>query len=177
MRINGQWVVVAWVSGMIRHMRIKALPSDTRYCISDDGQVWGRNGKLMKPWIQGKKGNTQTGYYRLTIGGVRRYVHDLVLETFDGPKPEGFCVRHGLGGPLDNRYPENLCYGTYSENEHDIVAHGHHHNASKTECINGHAFTPQNTRLYTKRGMRERNCRTCALESSRAYKARQREKV
>lgn len=45
----------------------------------------------------------------------RRFVARLVLESFVGPRPPGQVIRHGPGGPLDNR-ASVLCWGTHSEN-------------------------------------------------------------
>jgi hypothetical protein len=42
-------------------------------------------------------------------------VSNLVMEAFAGPRPEGLVVRHGTGGQVDDRL-ENLCWGTYSQN-------------------------------------------------------------
>lgn len=41
-------------------------------------------------------------------------------------------------------------------------------NAAKTACVNGHAFTPENT--YVGRGKRE--CKTCHRERQVRYRAR-----
>lgn len=40
-------------------------------------------------------------------------------------------------------------------------------NAAKTQCIRGHAFTPENTYTYGTR----RSCRTCAIERARNRRA------
>lgn len=47
-----------------------------------------------------------------------RYVHDLVLETFIGPKPAGQEVCHGPEGPTVNTLA-NLRYDTRSANAND----------------------------------------------------------
>lgn len=39
-------------------------------------------------------------------------------------------------------------------------------NAKKTHCVNGHEFTPENTRLL---GRGERACRACGREASRRH--------
>jgi len=51
-----------------------------------------------------------------------RKVHHLVAEAFIGPRPPGQIVRHGLGGPSDNRLA-NLRYGTQAQNRADIALH------------------------------------------------------
>jgi hypothetical protein len=132
-----------------------------------DGRRRHAAGQLLTPWMAAKS------YAMLKINGQRRYVHDIVLEAFTGPKPEGGCVRHGRLGPLNNS-TENICYGTCSENEYDKVRDGTHPNARKTHCPHGHEYTPENTRLYTKRGSRERLCRICQNAVSRESKRRRR---
>jgi hypothetical protein len=65
-------------------------------------------------------------YVRLTINGrnTRRYIHELVLTTFDRTRPDGLECRHLNGNPLDNRWPENICWGTPSENITDEYRNG-----------------------------------------------------
>lgn len=53
-------------------------------------------------------------------------VHSLVTEAFHGPRPDGMQVRH-LDGTRTNNAPENLRWGTASENAYDSVRHGTHH--------------------------------------------------
>jgi len=55
---------------------------------------------------------------------VRFRVHTLVLTTFSGPCPEGMVCRHLNGDPVDNRWPENLVWGTPAENIQDEIRHG-----------------------------------------------------
>ncbi len=67
---------------------------------------------------------------KLTVGLYKdrkrttHLVHRLVLEAFDKPCPDGQEARHGPGGPLDNRWPENLCWGTPAQNQADRVRDG-----------------------------------------------------
>lgn len=91
-----------------------------------------------------------------------RLVHQLVLEAFVGPRPEGMQGCHNNGQPFDNR-PENLRWDTRSANALDSVRHGTHPEAKKTHCSNKHEYTPENTRL---RGSK-RVCRTCHRDRER----------
>lgn len=68
------------------------------------------------------------GYRRVGVRddtGKRRtiYVHQLVLFTFVGPRPEGQEASHVSGDQLDNR-PENLRWETKPENNSRKKAHG-----------------------------------------------------
>src|SRR5450755_3284785 len=53
-----------------------------------------------------------------------RPVHRLVLEEFAGPCPSGMEALHGPGGKQDNRWPENLCWGTFFQNALDKYRDG-----------------------------------------------------
>lgn len=141
-----------------------------RYEASDHGRIrstYTDHPRLLKPWL-----NKGRGYLYVSVfaDGSRRVmsVHRLVLLAFAGPLPAGLVSRHLDGNPLNNR-ADNLRYGTYSENELDKVRHGGNHNASKTECIRGHEFTPENTEPNGPTG---RRCKTCRRRTQRAYEAR-----
>jgi hypothetical protein len=73
-------------------------------------------------------GRSRVPYWHVTLhrDGKRssQAVHRLVLTAFAGPCPEGQQSRHGPGGSLDNRWPENLCYGTPVENAADQLRDG-----------------------------------------------------
>ena len=63
-------------------------------------------------------------------------VHGLVLLTFAGPRPDGQETLHGPGGPLDNRWPENIRYGTKPENAADRAAAGTAKTPAAYPCVN-----------------------------------------
>jgi hypothetical protein len=69
------------------------------------------------------------GYMRVSQGNqgkiIFHQIHILVLNQFVGPcPPEKECCRHLNGNPADNRWPENLEWGTFKENQEDRVRHG-----------------------------------------------------
>jgi len=109
---------------------------DVRYCADVFGHIWS---KSSGEWRR-MRSNETAGYQRLTLrlGGqdVNRTVHGLVCRAYYGDPSEGMVVRH-LNGDSQNNAPENLDWGTYSQNWADRKAHGNgvgcdHHNAKIT---------------------------------------------
>ena len=73
----------------------------------------------------------------------RVWVHHAVAEAFHGPRPHGMVCLHLNDNPADNR-PENLRWGTQSENIRMCVEHGRQTNANKTHCKRGHPLVEWN---------------------------------
>lgn len=90
--------------------------------------------------------STHGGYTRLhlCVEGVRerRLLHAVILETFSGPRPDGYVARHLNGDPGDNR-SENLAWGTYKENSDDRERHGR---ATKGETSGSNKMTEAEVR-------------------------------
>lgn len=116
------------------------------------------------------------GYGMLGIGrrslGEKRtaYAHRLSYETFVGPIPAG----HDLDHLCRNRCccnPAHLEPVTRRENNlrGDGPAILSALNGSKTHCKNGHAFTPENTRMRPTGG---RECKECRRQIKARYLAR-----
>jgi len=100
-------------------------------------------------------------------------IHQLVLLAFVGPPPAGTeCIRH-LDGDHTNGQLINLAYGTNSENVHDRVRHGTHHEAVKTHCPQNHPYDEDNTYRIPSRP-NSRYCRTCFNARRDARRAAQR---
>lgn len=97
------------------HGRVRSL---TRY--DDIGRLW--TGRMRK---QQEHPRTKHKMVTITGHGARRVakVHQLVLESFVGPKPEGGMCCHYDGDPGNNRL-ENLKWGTAYENWDDMKRHG-----------------------------------------------------
>jgi hypothetical protein len=102
------------------------------------------------------------GYARVRLGAVpERPVHQVILETFVGPRPPGKVGCHGPGGSLDNR-PENLRWDTQSANIRDSVREGTHYRAQFTVCPWQHLLIWPNLRAKPWRERRHRGCLACA---------------
>lgn len=90
--------------------RVRSLPRRVRLVAHGIETSRLATGKLLRP------GPTRSGHLTVAVGrGNSRLVHQLVLEAFVGPRPEGMEVLHLNHQPTDNRLA-NLRYGTRSEN-------------------------------------------------------------
>ena len=122
----------------------KDIPSyEGAYQVSNNGRV-----KSVKRYVKHYRGGQSfvqskilkprqdiDGYMSVILNSKdSKLVHRLVLETFDGPCPEGMETRHLNGNPADNRL-ENLCWGTSQQNEYDKIQHG----TSNRGDRNGHS--------------------------------------
>ena len=124
-------------------------------------------GKMLRP-ASVRGAHQWVGLYRQ--GEIeRRYIHQLVAESFIRPRNLGEYVLHSNDDALDNRVG-NLRYGTHQDNIQDSVRNGRHGGTKKTHCKWGHEFTPQNT--YPN-GPRGRGCKRCRDRRNAEYRLRQ----
>ena len=150
---------------------------ETRYEISDWGQVRSAlTGKTRKFGYAG------SGYLTVGLrkaGTSKAYkIHHLVAAVFIGPRPDGSIICHNNGIKTDNR-ASNLRYGSHIGNNRDTVRHGNNQHAAQTQCIHGHEFTPENTRLCTRVAVdgdirQYRACRECARSRAAKHAAKRR---
>lgn len=155
-----RWSQVAGYEGLYDVSDLGRVRSCGRYTPTSRGaQRWWAERMLTPSPIPG--GYRTVRLYRNGVGRTRT-VHRLVLEAFVGPAPEGMECCHGPGGPADNRLT-NLRWDTQAANSADQFEHGTQFNAHKTQCLNKHDFTPENTYLVAAPGGRtHRRCRECA---------------
>lgn len=112
----------------IRKQADAAIPGFPGYYVTSEGRVfsrldWRGYGVREVTPVEGKG-----GYLKVRLrapGGARvnRAVHRLVAESFLGPRPAGFQIRHLNGNHTDNR-ADNLAWGTAAENASDRDVHG-----------------------------------------------------
>lgn len=116
-------------------------------------------------------GNTsREGYGRIWWNGRKDYTHRVVYQTLVGPIPVGLVTDH-LCKVRNCCNPAHLEPVTCGENTRRGVWNiGQALCASKTHCVRGHEFTPEN--MYrTKRNARV--CRAC----DHARQARRRDRM
>lgn len=109
-------------------------PQFSDYDISNLGRVRRmRAAQGTRPYLILKPILNKNGYFyvHLTSGNAskRCAIHVLVLEAFNGPRPEGYASRH-LDSNRTNNYLSNLRWGTYAENYSDRVVLGRGNNGS-----------------------------------------------
>ena len=133
-----------------------------------DARGWRRKAAMLRPWER-SKGHYLCVTLCLDAEVSKRYVHELVLEAFDRPRPEPhFQVRHLDGNPRNNRLT-NLAWGTPAENAQDKIRHGTSRHRLSPACGRGHEWTPENTRIKPDG---ERVCRQCANITQAARRER-----
>ncbi|NVI88675.1 HNH endonuclease [Actinomadura sp. BRA 177] len=102
------------------------------------------------------------------MGGKNVLAHRWAYQEFVEEIPDGLTIDHVKAWGCTSRAcvrPDHLQPVTNGEN----VLRGTAPtaiNARKTHCVNGHEFTPENTRVC----QGKRNCRTCGREWARRKK-------
>ena len=135
-----RWLPVPRYEGLYEVSDLGRVRSLDRVVTRSDGRRCRYPGVMLRPAATGKITPHQRVALSANGKACTELVHQLVLEAFVGPRPEGQQSRHGPGGSLDNRLV-NLCYGTPVENmadmERDGTAHrGETHGGAKlTEVI------------------------------------------
>lgn len=83
------------------------------------------------------------GYARIAIGGQRNAMgHRIAYEAAKGPIPGGLTLDHLCRNPACCN-PDHLEPVTSAENN----ARAAHHRSLRTECKNGHPYTPASTQI------------------------------
>lgn len=102
----------------------REIPGHPDYFAGSDGSIWSHRFRKQKRLAE----YLNLGRFHVRIVNLygRSYtarVHSLVCAAFHGPCPNGMVCRHLNGLRRDNR-PENLAWGTHSENSQDTIRHG-----------------------------------------------------
>ncbi len=117
----------------------KEIPDFPGYYADSEGNIWstwksGRQKHRVKGIFHKMKpqnGGSNREYYVVNLRSkirkpMTRYVHSLVLITFNGPRPEGLQVCHWPDTNTHNNRPENLSWGTAKKNAEQKILAGCH---------------------------------------------------
>jgi len=107
----------------------KAIPGFEGYEVARFGKVRSHNSqygtrktpRILKPSID-SCGYAHIGLFRNSVR-FSRTVHQLVLEVFVGPRPEGYQCCHNDGNPSNNHI-NNLRWDSAKNNSIDKTKHG-----------------------------------------------------
>lgn len=149
----------------------RRIPGHPDYSVSDSGRVMShkKGGLRLLSMPANYDGYKQVRLF--TNGAAATHnVHVLVLLAFVGPRPEGMVCRHLNDVKGDNQL-SNLAYGTLIDNAQDAILNRRNAGTRKTECVNGHAFTPENTYLRPRGSGRD--CRACHRDRNAARRVQQ----
>lgn len=145
------------------------------YEVSDRGRVRSldrvdrlgrlRKGRILRPIPFNSTGHVIVNLYS-GEGRSTRLVHHLVLEAFEGPRPDGTETRHLNDVGDDNRLA-NLKWGSRSENMRDSVRNRRHPESRRSHCDKGHAYSPDNTAITSRGARRCKSCRRDAYQANR----------
>jgi hypothetical protein len=114
-------------------------------------------------WIS-NRAQTTNGYTKIWVDGYFLLTHRLAYQEFVGPIPDGLQIDH-LCRQRACCNPDHLEPVTPQENIRRAPW------AQVMVCINGHEFSPANTRVNA-RG--DRACKACDRDRAREYRARRR---
>ncbi len=87
--------------------------------ITEDGRVFS-NGKELK---QGQTNGYRRCNIKMVDGWKFWFIHQLLLTTYVGPRPEGAVACH-IDGNKENNHISNLKWGTQRDNMLDRRRHG-----------------------------------------------------
>jgi hypothetical protein len=124
------------------HGRIRSVH---RVVLRSDGRTQTVKTRILKPFPNDK------GYLRVHVGKLR-YIQDLVLEAWIGPRPAGMHGCHTDDNKTNNHL-DNLSWQTAAANEQAKVHAGRHNNG----YVTGTRPSNQPSRREYQREYRRRN--------------------
>ena len=109
---------------MIKEVHIEGGSLKSQYFACSTGKIfrWKKDKMIeVKGWLEHSRHGYEKRYWRVRIGKKKYYKHRLILSFFERmPKP-GEHARHLNDNEHDNRWPENLKWGSPAENGEDKI--------------------------------------------------------
>lgn len=109
---------------MIKEINIEGESLKSQYFVCSTGKIfrW-KKGQMaeVKGWLEHSRPGYEKRYWRVRIGKKKYYKHRLILSTFDRMPNPGEQARHLNDNEHDNRWPENLKWGSAAENTEDRI--------------------------------------------------------
>ena len=155
--------MTAWVKGKPKGYRTPAIDRLMAKVVENEDGCW--------IWQGGHNG---IGYGVIGIGGEhgpKAYVHRLTYEHFVADIPDGLVLDHLCRNPpcCNPWHVEPVTQRVNLLRGEGISARA----AAATSCVNGHAFTQENTYVRPKTG--HRSCRECARQYQSRLRAQRRQ--
>lgn len=141
--------------------RIRSLD---RIIPKQGGQYQKIEGKILKGW-RSNKGDIVVSLRRKSKDKTLPIAR-LVLETFEGPLPDGVEIRH-LNGNVRNNNLSNLGRVLPFQNSPNVDIEGANRKAKRTHCKRGHEFNATNTFYVKHNSETRRRCRACEFTRKR----------
>jgi len=132
-----RWLPVVGLEGRYEVSDRGRVRSLNHVFIRKDGRRHRWSGRILATPLNDK------GYPYVHIGRRTRYVHQLVLEAFVGPRPADLDGCHGDGDPTNNSLA-NLRWDTTSANAQDAIRHGTNAFSSRVRCKRNHLLLEPN---------------------------------
>jgi hypothetical protein len=162
--VTEEWRDIPDYEGYYQASTLGRIQSVDRHV--NHGGRWGditrlMTGRIIKPWPHSKGDRLIVA---LSKDGVvkKKGVHRLIALAFHGqPAEPELMALHDNGNAFDNR-PENIYWGTQSQNNLDAVRHGTQWPSVKVECPHGHLLEHPNLRIAYLAKYNRRACRSCS---------------
>lgn len=141
--------------------------------LSLNDRFWSKVQKSDGCWLwTASRGTAGYGYF---VGLKSRQAHRVAWELTNGkPVPSGLMVCHTCDVRACVR-PDHLFLGTAKDNAQDAVSKDRLYRNHPSHCVNGHQFTPENTRQEQRNGrVCRRRCLACCRDHSERYRRAQR---
>ncbi len=158
------WLPIPGYEGFYKvsdHGRVRSLE---RRVIRQSGGTYRVRPRILKP--ASDNGRLLVNLHGPDGRNASRKVHQLVLEAFVGPRPEGFECCHRDDDHANNTL-HNLRWATHADNMQDCIRNGGNSRQIRTHCPRSHPLEAPNL-VPSELRARGRKCLACSRAMSMA---------